>query len=131
MQKQLSWRARLRAVVIVGIVSLSIIATSASATTTQGSTVAPRGNFKALSSLYEQRWLITYYTWTGRKMSNGLYPRIGWAACGYDVRSGARVLVPGYGTFSCGDHIGHVPWHHIDIYGIPLGTHYQNVYIYP
>jgi 3D (Asp-Asp-Asp) domain-containing protein len=80
---------------------------------------------------YTQIWLVTYYLATGNRMANGVYPSVGWAACGYDVALGSRIYVPGFGTFTCGDRIGFQPWHHIDIFGVPLGTHYSSVTVYP
>lgn len=79
---------------------------------------------------YRQVWLVTYYLATGSPMANGIYPSVGWAACGYDVALGTRVAVSGYGVFTCGDRIGFDPFQHIDIFGIPLGTHYQTVTVY-
>lgn len=79
---------------------------------------------------YVTPMLITYYTWTGSVMSNGIYPSVGWAACGYDLNMGTRVYVPGIGNLTCGDRPGFQPYHHIDVYGISLGTGYRDVTVY-
>lgn len=73
--------------------------------------------------------LVTYYLATGNPMANGIFPSVGWAACGYDLALGTRVMVPGVGTLTCGDRIGFDPWNHIDVYGVPLVAGYRPVTI--
>lgn len=73
--------------------------------------------------------LITYYLATGDPMANGVYPSVGWAACGYDLSLGTRIMVPGVGVLTCGDRIGYDPWNHIDVFGVPLNSGYREVSI--
>ena len=82
------------------------------------------------SRSYTVPMLVTYYLATGSPMANGLYPSVGWAACGDEIPLGARVAVPGIGMLTCGDRIGYQPWRHIDVFGIPLGTGYRTVTVY-
>jgi hypothetical protein len=60
-------------------------------------------------------------------MANGQMPFIGAAACGLDVALGTRIMVAGLGSYTCLDREGFMPFHHADLFNVPLGTGYREV----
>jgi hypothetical protein len=76
-------------------------------------------------------WLVTWYGPTGSPMSSGQMPFVGASACGWDVVLGTRIVVAGIGSFVCLDREGFLPFHHADLFNVPVGTGYRQVTVIP